>query len=56
MGAIRLSVSSQLRHSLRYSVITYSKQGRINHWANRANARGLEILGASPLDIKRLLS
>jgi len=30
-------------------------QGRINHWANRANARGLALLGASRLDIKRRL-
>ena len=30
-------------------------QGRINHWANRANARGLALLGASRLNIKTLL-
>jgi len=27
---------------------------RINHWANRANARGLALLGASHLNIKAL--
>jgi len=32
---------------------TYS-QGRINHLANRANARGLALLGASGLNIKTL--
>jgi len=30
-------------------------QGRINHWANRANAWGLALLGASRLNIKTLL-
>jgi len=30
-------------------------QGRINHWANRANARGLALLGTSRLNIKTLL-
>jgi len=31
------------------------EQGRINHWAKRANARGLALLGASRLNIKTLL-
>ena len=31
------------------------EQGRINHWANRANARGLALLGASRLNVKTLL-
>jgi len=35
--------------------MNYYRQGRINHWANRANARGLALLGASCLDIKTLL-
>ena len=30
-------------------------QGQINHWANRANARGLALLGASRLNVKTLL-
>jgi len=30
-------------------------QGRINHSANRANARSLALLGASCLNIKTLL-
>jgi len=30
-------------------------QGRINHWASRANARGLTLLGASRLNIKTFL-
>jgi len=30
-------------------------QGRINHCANRANARGLVLLRASRLNIKKLL-
>ena len=30
-------------------------QGRINHCANRANARGLELLGASRLNVKTFL-
>ena len=30
-------------------------QGQISHWANRANARGLALLEASLLNIKRLL-
>jgi len=33
----------------------YHKQRPINHWANRANARGLALLGSSRLDIKKLL-
>jgi len=31
---------------------TVYSQGRINHWANRANARGLALLRASRLNIK----
>jgi len=31
------------------------QQGRINHWANRSNVRGLALLGASRLNIKSLL-
>jgi len=31
------------------------KEGQINHRANRTNARGLALLGASRLNIKTLL-
>jgi len=37
------------------NILTWHSQGRINHWANRANARGLTLLGASRLNIKTLL-
>jgi len=30
-------------------------QGQINHWANRANARGLVLLRASRLNVKTFL-
>jgi len=31
-------------------------QGRINYWANPANARGLALLGASRLNVKNLFA
>jgi len=38
-----------------WNAVDTALQGRINHWANRANARGLAFLGASRLNTKTLL-
>ena len=36
-----------LKHNVRTTLQPAYHQGRINHWANRANARGFALLGAS---------
>jgi len=41
--------------TVRSSLASSQRQGRINHWTNRANARGLALLGASRLNTKILL-
>jgi len=37
-------------------ILTFYKQGRINHWANRLDVRGLAPFGASRLNIKIILN
>jgi len=49
-----IQFTSQLLLSARNLTPSWG-QGRIDHWANRANARGLALLGALRLNIKTLL-
>ena len=51
---VRINVYFILISESRPYALSY-RQGRINHWASRTNARGLALLRASRLDIKTLL-